>query len=390
MTWTIIHIIDIALWLFMAVSVAYVLFFAIASKCRNSKKPAENTGDKDRLSTFLVLYPAYNEDNVITASVATFLNQDYPTDKYHVAVISDHMSDDTNGILSSMPITLHRPVFENSSKAKALQFAITNNDRKYDFVVILDADNIVENDFLSRLNTVCQKGYSAIQCHRLAKNSNNDIAVLDGLSEEINNTLFRKAHNNIGLSSALIGSGMCFDYDWFESNVYSLSTAGEDKELEALLLIQGIYIKYEETIAVFDEKVTNKDNFQQQRRRWMTAQIQCFLNMLHHLPSAIKHGNIDYIDKTIQQTLIPRSILMAALPFFAILSFVIVPVWSLKWWILLALLAVSIIMAIPKSQRSGTTLRKAAAMPHLVWKMLANIRHIDKNDTTFTHTKHDR
>ena len=390
MTWTIIHIIDMTLWLFMAGSVVYVLFFAVASKFNSGKTQRRPRACNDRRHTFLVLFPAYNEDNVITTSVSAFLNQDYPADHYHVAVISDHMRNDTNNKLSLMPITLHKPVFENSSKAKALQYAMANCDRRYDFVVVLDADNVVNSDFLIRLNTACQYGYSAIQCHRLAKNTDNDIAVLDGLSEEINNTIFRKAHNNIGLSSALIGSGMCFDFKWFTDNVRLLSTAGEDKELEALLLMQGTYIKYEEDIAVFDEKVASKDNFQQQRRRWMTAQIQCLSSMLPHVPAAIRQGNIDYIDKTVQQMLIPRSILIAAILFFAGLSLVAVPVWSMKWWALLAVLCLSVIMSIPGNKRFGTTLRKVTAMPNLVWKMLANIRHIDKNDTTFTHTRHER
>ena len=158
----------------------------------------------------------------------------------------------------------------------------------FDYIVILDADNVVEPHFLEQLNTECAKGYKAIQCHRCAKNNDNDIAVLDGVSEEINNTIFRKAHNRIGLSSALIGSGMCFDFQWFKENVYKLTTAGEDRELEALLLKQKVYIQYEPDIHVFDEKVSNKDNFQKQRLRWMTAQIQSLFRMLPYIPKAIK------------------------------------------------------------------------------------------------------
>ena len=94
------------------------------------------------------------------------------------------------------------------------------------------------------------------------------------ISEEINNTIFRKAHNAIGMSSALIGSGMCFDFAWFKENVSKLSTAVEDRELEALLMRQGIFIKYEEDIDVLDEKVSNKDNFQRQRLRWMPESVQ--------------------------------------------------------------------------------------------------------------------
>lgn len=55
----------------------------------------------------------------------------------------------------------------------------------------------------------------AVQTHRIAKNMNNDMALLDAVSEEINNTIFRLGHAKLGLSAALIGSGMAFRYDLF-------------------------------------------------------------------------------------------------------------------------------------------------------------------------------
>ena len=294
MIWTILHIIDIALWIFIAGSVAYVAFFAIISLFYDKKDNVamHAAAISNRMTRFLVLYPAYNEDRVITHAVEQFLLQDYPKDHYMVAVISDHMQPETNEYLKKLPITLLTPTFEKSSKAKAMQYAINEVQGDFDNIVILDADNVVRSDFLSQLNILCSV-YDAIQCHRCAKNANNDVAVLDGASEEINNTIFRKAHNRLGLSSALIGSGMCFKYGLFKENVFKLSTAGEDREMEALLLSQKVFIKYAPDIHVFDEKVSNQDNFQRQRMRWMTAQIQSLLNQLPHIPNAIIHGNLN-------------------------------------------------------------------------------------------------
>ena len=148
--------------------------------------------------------------------------QDYPNTHYTVAVISDHMQPETNDYLCQLPITLLTPTFEKSSKAKAMQYAIKEVSGNFDQVVVLDADNVVRPDFLSQLNVLCTV-YDVIQCHRCAKNADNDVAVLDGASEEINNTLFRKAHNRLGMSSALIGSGMCFSYELFKKNVFELT-----------------------------------------------------------------------------------------------------------------------------------------------------------------------
>lgn len=389
MLWNIIHSLDILIWIGMFCSTAYVLFFALISLLPTQKNDIQNPGNKHRYR-FLVLFPAYQEDDVIINSVKQFINQDYPASLYSIVVISDQMKAETNEQLGHYPIKLCKPVFEKSSKAKALQFAIQNNPNDFDYVVILDADNVVEPTFLSRLNQLCNHGYKAIQCHRCAKNANNDIAVLDGVSEEINNTIFRKAHNRIGLSSALIGSGMCFSYELFYNNVFKLTTAGEDRELEALLLKQRVFIKYAEYIHVYDEKVSSKDNFQRQRKRWMSAQLQSLLNELPYIPQALISGNINFVDKTIQQALIPRSMLIIAISLMAILMTLLVPVWSVKWWILLGGLLVALLIATPKRLRSGAVFGRLTVLPILVWRMLKNLFCLDRKNTDFIHTRHTK
>ena len=387
MFWSYIHILDLLLWAFMSISVAYITFYALVSLFSRKGIKTVDVPESPE-STFLVLFPAYSEDRVIVGSVKKFLLQNYPQDKYHVAVISDHQQESTERLLSDLPVTVLRPVFDKSSKAKALQYAISEVSGQYDYVVVLDADNIVETDFLHRLNILLKEGYKAVQCHRCAKNSDSSVSVLDGVSEEINNTLFRKAHNLIGLSSALIGSGMCFDYSWFSSHVTKLTTAGEDRELEVFLLREGIYIKYADDILVFDEKVSSADNFQRQRQRWMSAQVNCFLSMLRHLPEAVIHLNINYIDKTIQQMLIPRSMLLLSLLFMSFLISIIAPWWSLKWWSLLLLTCLSLFLAIPVRLRTKSVFSKVGTLLRLSIKMARNVRHIDHKNEDFIHTDH--
>ena len=388
MIWSVLHCIDIALWVIIAGSVIYVVFFAIISLFYDKEDhiAAHAAALSNKQSKFLILYPAYKEDRVIINAVDNFLLQDYPKTHYTVAVISDHMQPETNEYLRQLPITLLEPVFEKSSKARAMQYAINEVKGAFDQVVVLDADNVVRPDFLSQLNILCTV-YDAIQCHRCAKNADNDVAVLDGASEEINNTIFRKAHNRLGLSSALIGSGMCFKYELFKKNVFELKTAGEDREMEALLLHQEVFIKYAPDIHVFDEKVSNQDNFQRQRMRWMTAQVQSLLSNLPKIPEAIIHGKINFVDKTIQQALIPRSILIVLLAGISVLMTIFMPSWCEKWWALFALLAVSLYIALPRQLRYQS-IAKVLAIPGLVIRMLKNLLHIDRKNTDFIHTEH--
>jgi hypothetical protein len=122
--------------------------------------------------------------------------------------------------------------------------------------------------------------------------------------------------------------------------------------------------------------------------RWMTAQIQSLINQLPQIPQAIIHGNINFIDKTIQQALIPRSILIVLLAGISILMAIIVPEWCGKWWILFALLAIALLIALPNQLRLRS-FAKIFAIPELVLKMLKNILHLDRNNTDFIHTEHN-
>ena len=155
--WEIIHILEMILWLIIAGSVAYVVFFAIISLFyeKEDRIAIHAAALSNRMSKFVILFPAYKEDKVIINAVEQFLLQDYPKDLYTVVVISDHMQPDTNEKLSKLPITLLQPTFEKSSKAKAMQFAINNVKHDFDNVVILDADNVVRPEFLSQLNVLC-------------------------------------------------------------------------------------------------------------------------------------------------------------------------------------------------------------------------------------------
>ena len=413
----IITIIDFLLWIIIAANVMYVLFFALASLLpkkthlpsailrpfgskRAEPERRHQTSDIRHQTSFLVLIPAYHEDAVIINTVKSFLQQDYPKNLYQLCVISDHMDATTNEQLAVLPITLLQPTFENSSKAKALQYAISDIRHQTsdvnDYVVILDADNVVATDFLSHLSQIVRPDI-AIQCHRTAKNANNDIEALDGLSEEINNSIFRRGHNRIGLSSALIGSGMCFNYEWFKNNVNKLDSTVEDRELEALLMKQGIFIHYSEDIQVLDEKVSNGDNFQRQRLRWMTGQVQALSRMLPYAPKAIFTGNINYIDKTIQQALIPRSILLVLTPILCIVatltSYILhltSTLFHLKWWCLFIAFCFALYFAIPMQMHRQPLFSKLMSLPALVWKMLLNIIKIDRNNKEFIHTTHNK
>ena len=143
------YLIEYILWVITALIVVYPLVYTLASLVRRDFRYPE--AKKKR--RFVILFPAYKEDLIIEESVESFLRQKYPPELFHIVVISDHMQESTDERLSRLPITVLQATYDNSSKAKALNLAMDSLGKDdYDVVVILDADNIVEPDFLTEIN----------------------------------------------------------------------------------------------------------------------------------------------------------------------------------------------------------------------------------------------
>lgn len=380
----VLYIFEYICWILASIAVAYPLIYSLASLgTRKSYYPTANKQHK-----FAILFPAYKEDRVILPVVESFLQQHYPQELYKIIVISDHMQETTNERLAQLPITLLKANYENSSKAKALNFAMDHFERdEFDAVVILDADNIVDTNFLLEINKVFDAGVQAIQAHRTAKNRNTDIAVLDGLSEEVNNSIFRRGHVRLGISSALIGSGMIFNYQWFHDNVKHLVTTGEDKELEVLLLKQRIFIEFLDEVYVYDEKTQGKKGFYNQRRRWLATQFAQWGRVFKDLPQAILSGNIDYSDKLIQWMLPPRLILFGGIIVMGSIMQIIDWPLALKWWALFLIMGVTLCLAIPDKLVDDRFKKSINKLPLLFIMMVVNLFRMKGMNKKFVNTE---
>jgi cellulose synthase/poly-beta-1,6-N-acetylglucosamine synthase-like glycosyltransferase len=274
----------------------------------------------------------------------------YPQRQFDVVVISDHEEEITNMKLAQYPITLLTPNFEESSKAKSLQYAMLNlpKFKIYDAVIILDADNVVEPEFLEQMNDAfVAAGTKAIQAHRMPKNRDTSLARLDSIFEEINNAIFRRGHITLGLSAAINGSGMAYDFEWFRDHIMKLRTKGEDKELEAMLMREGVYVDYFDHIHVYDEKTRSTDDFNKQRGRWAATQLHALLSNIRFLPSALLNRRYDQVDKIVQWMLIPRTIMMGIILIMSIFLPFIYMTMAIKWWVAAAIVLFAFSLATP-------------------------------------------
>lgn len=344
--WSIFIFLDWTLFVLVSLTVLYLGFFAITSLfVRHSETP--RTKKQNR---FIVLIPSYKSGRSLEMTVKSILGQSYSQRSFDVTVIADNEDEMTLFHLAQQPITLLTPNFEKSSRTKSLQLAINNlpQFKIYDVAVILEAGDVVETEFLEQINDAYESaGTKAIQAHKLSLNRDTTSARLSAIFEEINNSIFRRGHISIGLPAAMASSGMVFDFNWFKEHILAAKNTWGEKELEALLAHQHIYVDYFDKIYVYNEKARQAEEFNRQHRNWMITQAKTFFRNIRYLPAAIMNRHYDLIDKLLQWMLMPRMIVMALITVMCIVIPFIYMTAALKWWALFAIVVFIFALATP-------------------------------------------
>lgn len=364
----------------------YLFVFALAGRLSGASVPTVRGQSKNAL----IVIPAYKEDQVILSSVHKALAHNYAGGNVHILVIADHLKPGTVNALQNLPITVCCPNFVKSSKIKSLQHALRYvHDSDYDFVLLLDADNVMADGVLDKVNEAIAAGCEVAQLHRTAKNSQISLAVLDGANEVICNHIFRRGARAMGFSSALIGSGIAFTTSYYKHIIPLVpDSMVEDKGMESQMLKDKVKIHFLEGVYIFDEKVSEAANFIRQRTRWVLGMLVGVQKYLMMMPLAIKTRNKDLLHKCFQGMLLPKSLLVIVLMlcigasgFISLQSFIV----SLS---AAALFMVTMLISLPKIYYHAKLSRVILGLPGVIVMMaLALVKALDVKEN-FIHTRH--
>jgi cellulose synthase/poly-beta-1,6-N-acetylglucosamine synthase-like glycosyltransferase len=376
---------------YCALSVCYLFILSFAGWLAGLRKK-KITPSHEPSKKIAVLVPAYKEDGIIDSSARNLLDQQYPASHFDIYIIADSFLPETLDRLRQLPLTVLEVSFDKSTKTKSLNEAFRRLDRFYDIALICDADNMLEGDFLQKINDAFINGALAVQGKRVAKNLDTPFAILDACSEAINNHIFRKGAYSLGLSSAVIGSGMAFELETVRKILIQISAVGGfDKILQLKLVEQGIRIHYLEDAHVFDEKVDSSKAFKDQRKRWVSSQ---FIYLRQFFWPACRHllkGNISYFNLAVAGNLVPpRAFLFILIPLLAVAGFFRSPVWGMMAVGLGLFYFLSLLMGLPREMINKNLFHALLRLPEAILVMVGTLFHIKKANKTFIHTVHSK
>lgn len=356
---------DSVLFLLFLIPVAYIFIYALASLLKY-KNPYLEAKKKNR---FLVLFTVLRNGKEVISSINYFLDtQNYPRDKYDIAVAATQLPEEDLITLLQMPVNIVIPDKEHCSKVYAIQQVMERySPDEYDMVVIFNSDNRIVPEALHLLNNAYYSGCESIQAHRMTENLTTNTAILSAAGEEINNNIFRKGHTKLGFSAALLGSGMAFDFEIFHRIAPILQGTDLAKAVEIKLLEENIYTEYMQEIICYSKKQESTDGYSSERQRWLSAQYDSTFLALKRLPLAFLQGKWDYCNKLFQWLLPSRFLLLASIIGIAVaITFLD---WTLcsKWYILLFMLILSFLMALPEGEINRRFKRAIWALPILIF-----------------------
>lgn len=363
---------DGILFFLMACAVSYLFIFAVFSF--KKKKDKFNKAKKDY--RFLVLFTTRDFNKDIYKSLRSFYNQDFPEYNYDIALVSRNIPDSVVKDFENSPVILIKHPKEIHCRSRIIEYALNQMDTDYDIILIMKSGNTVEHSFLTEINKAYHSGGMAIQTHCTKKNMKSNTAILNALSEEINNSIFRRGHVNLGFSSSLIGTGMAFNYHWFKHNIRKVKNNGLTKQLETRLLKQGIFIEYLENLYTYEE--SEKSKSKGERRNWYASKFKTLINVIGDLPNALMSGNFDYSDKIIQWIIPSRFLLLFVIVAVAIGLVFVDWIMSIKWFGLLFYIMLVFDLGIPKKLYNWRSFYALFSLPILIILNFFNIFRIDR------------
>jgi cellulose synthase/poly-beta-1,6-N-acetylglucosamine synthase-like glycosyltransferase len=246
-------------------------------------KSAGPAPDVEPSSRFCILIPAHDEEDCLPRLIDSLNSLQYPDDLYEVVVIADNCTDSTASIARLQELTvLERSDFKRRGKGHVIQWALERIDHsRFDAFVIIDADSAVETGYLSHLNKLILSGARIIQTYNGVLNPDETwLTSLLDVSRTIGNEFIHPAKINLGLSSYLMGNGMCFITEILDIYGWNALTIGEDWEYYIYLISKGERVAFSKEAQIYHQESVTLKNATHQRLRWSSGRFS----------TALKHG----------------------------------------------------------------------------------------------------
>lgn len=286
---------------------SYNLFISLFGY-KNLKRDYTLMGDKTR---FLILVAAHNEENVIASTINNLKKINYDNKLFDICIVSDNSTDRTTEIAKEsgvMVVDTIQGKFEREGVGKpaGIQYALRelgfeNIRNNYDYVMVLDADNFVDENILKEVNSqsIAKNRPEVIQTYLDSKNYGKSMSLAYSVVFWTNNRFMQLAKYRMGLPNSIGGTGFFIRTRWLiENGGFRFKSLTEDLEMEIEVVKQGGRILWNDFAGIYDEKPEKTKVSMVQRHRWVKGHwYVAFNEVLGLVKKFALTLNLKYLDK---------------------------------------------------------------------------------------------
>ncbi len=255
----------------LAISWYYVAGFFLSFR-RIKKAP-----HSDKYTRFAVLVPARNEGHVVGNIMNALNKQTYPKEHYDVWFIVEDEKDPTYSLAKENGFNVFvRDELTEKRKTKgfALQECIRffkKNNNQYDAYMIFDADNVMDEDYLEKMNDVRQSGIEVAVGYRNFTNaSRNWLTSCSAILFTYMNSFTSKNRTFLFKKALIAGTGYYINADIIdEAGGWIFTGMTEDTELTTYCLYHNINMSYYPYVNFYDEQSPSYRGNHLQHIRWI-------------------------------------------------------------------------------------------------------------------------
>lgn len=365
----------------------------------------------DKTNTFALVVAAHDEEMVIGNMVDSLTALNYDREAYDIFVIADNCTDSTAAIAREHGALVYER-FNQTEKGKgfALEWMfdkLFNMEKKYDYIAIFDADNLVDKNFLLEMNKQINKGYNVVQGYVDSKNPFDSwITCAYSFSFWSVSRVFQMARHNLGLSCQLSGTGFVMKTDLLKKLGWGATCLTEDMEFTMKLALNDEKVGWANEAVIYDEKPLTLKQSWKQRKRWMQGHTDVASRFFFKLmKKAFRERKILCFDCAIYLVQPIRVIALGIITLFAWLqmaypdgdigfyhmNYLFTPmVWNT--FVIFELLYMPFVIAIERKEFNLRMLWGYITFIfyNFTWIPITVQGMIDKNKTEWSHTKHTR
>ena len=232
---------------------------------------------------YAILIPARNEEAVIANLLDSIHKQDYDMSLVTVFVVADNCTDRTAEIARKCgAICYERFDDEHRTKGYALQFLFERIEEDYgrmsfEGYFIFDADNLLKEDYISRMNDSFDAGCKLITSYRNSKNfSESWVASTYALHWLRSIRTNHRPRSVLRLATNIQGTGFLFTNEIVRDG-WKYTSLTEDRALTADAVAQGFEITYNDKAVFYDEQPVSVKVALRQRLRWSRGHLEAFV-----------------------------------------------------------------------------------------------------------------